>query len=100
MSEGANCVCCDATVANCEVKCDVVEFSTTRFRLGTLCQRFQIGLKQMSLCHLLRANQNKNWQMEKKNSREIISIKLKVNKAAKLRFDMDYSASHECFSYR
>ena len=44
----------------------------------------------MSLCHSeLRADQNKNWQMEKK-SREIVSIKLKVNKAAKLRFDMDY----------
>ena len=69
LSEGANCVCCDATVANCEAKCDVVEFSTTRFRLGTLCQRFQIGLKQMSLCHSeLRADQNKNWQMEKKIS--------------------------------
>jgi len=54
----------------------------------------------VTLSFLLRANQNKNWQMEKKNSREIISIKLKVNKAAKLRFDMDYSASHECFSYR
>ena len=47
----------------------------------------------VTLSFLLRANQNKNWQMEKKNSREIISIKLKVNKAENFKVDMDYGGS-------